>query len=173
MYTFVAPQRVRFDGHKVFLAGGITDCDNWQKVVINNLSDRLPKTFAVCNPRRDNFPIHIRGEADRQIAWEFDQLETCDIFSMFFANSDSVQPICFYELGRNICRMQERFPNDWWNRIVISCESGFKRVTDVLIQVRLATKGNISVNTEFSATEHANEIARLCERLSQFDLHEF
>lgn len=52
-----------------------------------------------------------------------------------------------YELGRNILRMQMRFPTDWQDRIIITVEDGYRRKQDVLIQTELATQNKIDVNT--------------------------
>ena len=131
----------------VFLAGGITDCPDWQTEVINRLReiDEDPEDpgvldhLIIFNPKRENFPIDDPSAAATQISWEFQWLERADIFSMYFANSTSDQPICMYELGRNIPRMQMRFPTDWVNRIVVSIEQGYKRENDVMIQTKLAT----------------------------------
>ena len=65
-------------------------------------------------------------------------LEQCDIFSMYFCAGESDQPICMYELGRNICRMQMRFPMNWDVRFVVTVEEGYKRAKDVRIQTALA-----------------------------------
>lgn len=132
----------------IFLAGGITNCPNWQQAVIDGIHDFYDDDFGseeynetiIFNPRRENFPINIEGESERQIKWEFDALEKCDIFSMYFCDANSDQPICMYELGRNICRMQERFPLDWNKRIIITSERGYKRFKDVVIQTSLATE---------------------------------
>ena len=125
-----------------FLAGGITKCWEWQDKVIESLghypcTDRL----VVFNPRRKNFPIDDPNASYEQIKWEFKWLERCDIFSMYFAESESVQPICMYELGRNIVRMQNRFPTSYQDRIVVSCEEGYSRINDVQIQIGLALGG--------------------------------
>ena len=48
-----------------------------------------------------------------------------------------------YELGRNICRMQMRFPADWEKRVIITQEIGYHRFADVRIQTILATEGLI------------------------------
>ena len=61
------------------------------------------------NPRREDW-IEEPGAAERQIEWEFDMIERCDVFTMYFAGGESDQPICMYELGRNIERMKQRFP---------------------------------------------------------------
>ena len=83
---------------------------------------------------------------------------------MYFDDSSSDQPICFYELGRNIERMKQKFPNDWNNRIIISCNSNFKRYNDVVIQTELATNGTIKVNSSNSFDElnniHSYEIIK-------------
>ena len=119
----------------VFLAGGITNCKDWQKTVIEVLKD---DNITIYNPRQDNFDVHNPGAAYNQILWEYTRLEQMDIFSMYFCDDNSDQPICMYELGRNIVRMQNRFPTDWEKRIIISVESGYKRKNDVIIQSGLA-----------------------------------
>ena len=148
-----------------FLAGGITNCQEWQNKVIELLSD-VDNNLVIFNPRRKNFPINDPNASLEQIQWEFDKLEQCDIFSMYFDGpTKSDQPICFYELGRNIERMKQKFPNDWTNRIIISCNTNFKRFSDVIIQTRLATNDlcsqciiNINNNFEELCLSHANLI---------------
>lgn len=141
---------------KVFLAGGICNCIEWQKTLVNailNDGDTVGTNYDACyllNPRRENFVMN-EGETERQIEWEFDMLERCNVFTMYFAGGESDQPICQYELGRNIERMKSKYPDDWKNRIVITCDSSYKRVNDVLIQTRLATAGKVKVNVGISA----------------------
>ena len=114
----------------VFLAGGITNCKNWQKEVIKELNDI--EKLTIYNPRRTNFDLSNKNINHEQIEWEFERLEKMDIFSMYFCGGASIQPICMYELGRNIIRMQNRFPSDWEKRIVISCEVDYIRKQDVI-----------------------------------------
>lgn len=134
----------------VFLAGGITNCSEWQKEVIrrlenaNKLDSKLDH-LVVFNPRRENFPIGDPKAADAQIKWEFNAIEQCDIFSMYFDDGPSDQPICMYELGRNILRMQQKFPASWTSRIVVTAHDGYKRYKDVVVQTQLATKNLISI----------------------------
>ena len=155
---------------RVFLAGGITNCPDWQQKILKQLEDNyVYDSLVVFNPRRENFPIGDKTAAYTQIAWEFEMLEKCDIFSMYFSSGDSDQPICMYELGRNILRMQMRFPTDWQDRIVISAEDGYRRKQDVLIQTGLATQGKVFVNTQISSqiclAEHADNIVRAYKNL--------
>lgn len=129
---------------KCFLAGGITNCPDWQSQVIENLKAYDAKfpgeldDLVIFNPRRANFPIDDPNASKEQIMWEFNWLEKMDIFSMFFTGGDSDQPICMYELGRNIYRMQMMFRTTFHKRIVISCDPTYRRANDVKIQTALA-----------------------------------
>ena len=140
MRLVTAPEslEVGLDLISVFLAGGITDCPEWQREVIAKLDDL---DCVVFNPRRDNFPIDDPGAADEQIAWEFNALSRCNIFSMWFCNSKSDQPICFYELGRNLALHSA-------DTIIVGCDSGFRRKQDVIIQTKLAIP-EIKVRLDF------------------------
>lgn len=153
----------------VFLAGGITNCPDWQSEVIKDLNVNNLSSLIVFNPRRNNFPIEDKSAAYTQIKWEYKMLEKCDIFSMYFSSGDSDQPICMYELGRNILRMQMRHPSDWQDRIVISVEDDYRRRQDVLIQTGLATQDQININTQISPriciADHVDNIERAFKRV--------
>ena len=165
MRVITAPEIIeKKDNEKyVFLAGGITNCPNWQKDVIEYLGPLRSDDLVILNPRRENFPIHDPSAAYKQIEWEFDALEKADIFSIYFCSGKSDQPICMYELGRNILRMQMKYPTDWDHRIVISVEEGYSRKTDVLIQTELACANKVKVHTVYTDAQqfretHANMI---------------
>lgn len=173
MKVITAPELyIQQDDHvSCFLAGGITNCPDWQHEVIKQLygfafGSSEPIIF---NPRRENFPIWDKSAAVQQIEWEYKMLERCDIFSMYFSSGDSDQPICMYELGRNILRMQMKHPSDWQDRIVISVEDGYKRIQDVLIQTGLATQNQVFINTQISPrvclADHVDNIVRAFKRI--------
>lgn len=155
----------------VFLAGGITNCPDWQSKVIKdlNVDNYYLESLVIFNPRRENFPIWDKSAAYAQIEWEYQMLERCNIFSMYFSSGESDQPICMYELGRNILRMQMRFPADWQDRIVISVEDDYIRKQDVLVQTELATQNQIFVNTQISPraclADHVDNIAMAFKKL--------
>jgi len=138
----------------VFLAGGITNCDDWQQKVIEELKY---KDITIFNPRQNQFDVTDKSASYRQIVWEYERLEKMDIFAMYFCNSDSDQPICMYELGRNILRMQNRFPSSWQKRIIISVEDGYKRQEDVIIQTSLCAP-DLLVHTGVTPELHAYRI---------------
>lgn len=167
MQVLEAPQAYdpKSDDITLFLAGGISQCEDWQSEVIKTLqtieSTTMPalKNLVIFNPRRSTFDINNKNETVKQIHWEFDRLEHVDLFTMFFANSPSPQPICFYELGRNIVRMQQRFPDEFDTRIFIGVQDGFSRKDDVLIQSDLASPRSLIRITAHTATEYANSLA--------------
>lgn len=147
------------NGVKVFLAGGITNCPDWQAEVIKELEKyEGTENLVVFNPRRANFDITDPSATPKQIQWEFNHLETMDIFSMYFTNSQSPQPICFYELGRHLARMRSRFLETFKKRIVIGVEDGFSRKADVLIQTLLALNLNAAPVVSTTPKEHAQRI---------------
>lgn len=126
---------------KCFLGGGITNCPDWQSEVIRRL-ETYPSldNLVVFNPRRPDFPIGDPNASYEQIAWEYKWLNQCDIFSMFFCDGPSDQPICLYELGRNLLLKQICCHSDQLNSVVISCHNDYKRKQDVEIQVALADR---------------------------------
>jgi hypothetical protein len=126
----------------VFMAGGITDCPNWQDTIIAKTG--TVKKGVLFNPRHDTFPIKDPTAAKEQITWEFNALMSCHIFTMWFCSGKSEQPICMYELGRYLARFQlGRVP-----RIVIGCAEGYKHQLDVLMQVKLVDS-NLHVYRSF------------------------
>lgn len=131
------------DEISVFLAGGITNCPDWQSDIIKRLDKYNLDRLVIFNPRRENFPIGVKSESFRQVEWEFKYLEKCDIFSMYFCSGTSDQPICMYELGRYIARMQSKYPVSWKDRVIVSVEKGYKREDDVYIQSFLACGSSI------------------------------
>lgn len=159
----IAPSVEKPIYRSVFLAGGITNCKEWQKDVIEELE--FEENISIFNPRQEHFDITDKNASFKQISWEFERLEQIDIFSMYFCNDNSDQPICMYELGRNILRMQNRFPNDWENKIIISIEEGYKRESDVIIQTQLCAP-KLFINTSATPNSHAFYIKNLIRKLN-------
>lgn len=147
---------------KVFLGGGITKCHFWQKDVLQklyNIGEETVSKLIVFNPRREQFDAADPRPAEDQIKWEHHFLMKCDIFSMYFCNSESVQPICMYELGRYIEVMKHRFPDSWERRIVISIEKGYSRENDVIVQTGLAFGDRMTdIDTNATPERHARKI---------------
>lgn len=141
----------------VFLAGGITNCEEWQKIVINYFKEnwKHERGIIFLNPRRDSFDVTNPNATREQIEWEFKYLNTpCVLFSMYFSNSASPQPICFYEMGRALAKEfnVDAFTGLRENDVFVATHKDFHRKADVLIQGELADYG--SVPSEVDSPEH-------------------
>jgi hypothetical protein len=107
----------------VFLAGGISNCPDWQ-TEITHLFETYPIT--IFNPRRDIFPNEI-SEETKQIQWEFERLRSADLIAFWFPK-ETLNPITLFELGAAM----ERKSN-----IVIGVQDGYSRILDLQVQIKL------------------------------------
>lgn len=127
--TIVAPQRDYPTPVKsLFLAGGISNCPDWQSELIALLSNC--KNLTIFNPRRPNYPMDDPGEAQVQIKWEYDHLKTADMIVVWFSKG-SINPIVLYELGTWV-NARTDIP------AFIGIDPGYERADDVIIQTKLA-----------------------------------
>lgn len=126
-----APQEWDGDGPAIFLAGGITDCEDWQARA-RAILERGVRVVApaILNPRRANFPIHDPTAAQAQIEWEFRHLHRASVVLFWFpASPTSPQPIALYELGRHAALDRP---------IAVGADPAYLRLADVQHQMRLA-----------------------------------
>lgn len=80
----------------VFMAGGISNCHDWQQEYIEKTKD-VDAIFI--NPRRYDFDITDPNQSEIQIEWEHSYLEVSDIVSFWFP-SETLCPITLFELGK-------------------------------------------------------------------------
>ena len=112
---------------KLFLAGGISNCRDWQADLIKDIKN-IPN-LTVYNPRRKNFPIGDLNAAEQQITWEFNHLRDADIVTFWFS-SGSLNPIVLYELGM--------WGNSCDRPIIVGIDPDYERKHDVEFQTRLS-----------------------------------
>jgi len=79
----------------VFLAGGISNCPDWQQDFVDMLKDT---DLILFNPRRANFPMGDKSEGRRQILWEAKYLDKADLIIFWFP-METICPIVLFELG--------------------------------------------------------------------------
>ena len=110
------------DFPSVFLAGGITNCPDWQSVIKTEL-----KNIIMFNPRREDFPMDDPNVALEQIKWEHDYLRVANSI-LFWFPCETLCPIVLYELGA-------------WSitdkPIFVGVHPDYARRQDVEIQTRL------------------------------------
>lgn len=149
--VIVAP--VRFEMHeawganKLFLAGGITNCPNWQNEMIEKLKET---NIIIFNPRRESYPINEDSTSLKQIKWEYDYLKSADIISYWFSEG-SINPISLYELGM--------WGNSRDKKIFIGVHPDYQRKEDVYIQTRLA-RPDIKI---------VDSIDKLCKQIIKYN----
>jgi len=150
--VIVAPNEIPYGEIKVFLGGGICNCPDWQKETIKLLEKSHGNSKAlVFNPRRAKYPANNSKATKEQITWEYRALNNASIFTMWFCNSESDQPICMYELGRHLERFEQ-------SAIAVGVEPGYNREQDVYIQTRLKFP-NMHISTTLE--EHASNISNI------------
>lgn len=112
---------------KVFLAGGITECPDWQSKVIKEVTKQIrvndEADLVLLNPRR---PTPSLDPAE-QIAWEYRYLEAAHLISFWFPK-ESVCPIALFEYGNYA------FSSVF---VVTGVEPGYPRAHDVVVQTAL------------------------------------
>jgi hypothetical protein len=147
-----APNKYESNLYTIFLAGGITNCPDWQKEAVKLLKDELPKMpfKIILNPRRENFPIHDPKAALEQITWEYHALNQANLITFWFAK-ETIQPIVLFELGRFVNSEKD---------YLIGIHPDYPRKQDVEIQTRLARP---DFKFAYSLKEHIWQIIHFIE----------
>lgn len=125
IYTEATNPPSEGEHRRLFLAGGITGCPDWQSKMVERLRDT---NLELLNPRRKNFPIHDPSAAAAQITWEHNMLRKADAI-LFWFPCETICPIVLYELGA--WSMTQK-------KIFVGTHPDYSRIQDVLIQTRLA-----------------------------------
>lgn len=112
--------------YSVFLAGGITGCDDWQTWVVEELKTfKLVKNLVVINPRRENWNSSIKNE--EQIGWEFDHIKKASSVCFYFT-PPTLNPITLLEYGKLLVSNKD---------LTVCVHPDYARKEDVYIQTRL------------------------------------
>lgn len=107
----------------VFLAGGISNCPDWQSELSKYL-DKQNNGIQIFNPRWD-----YKWTAKEQIEWEFYYLREVEVLSFWFSYG-SLNPIVLYELGM--------WGNSTGRPLCIGIDPKYERIIDVVEQTKLA-----------------------------------
>lgn len=114
------------DEEVMFMAGGITNCPNWQQDYRSLLEG--VKGLVVLNPRRANFDTRKTGESEFQIEWEHRHLMRSDVVSFWFP-METLCPITLFELGK--ISATPKF------KIFVGTHPDYQRKFDVIHQLAL------------------------------------
>jgi hypothetical protein len=108
----------------IFIAGGITNCSDWQSEIIQLFDDY---DVDLLNPRRSNFDVSNPDMSKEQIEWEYNHLHLADAVLFYFA-PETMCPITLYELGVHAGSNKQIF---------VTCHPDYQRRNDVIIQLGL------------------------------------
>jgi len=108
----------------LFLAGGISNCHNWQSALVKSLQDT---DLTILNPRRKFFPTGRIDIAKEQIEWEYNHLSKTSAVSFWFP-PETLCPITLFELGKQSIDKKPLF---------IGVDPNYQRKVDVKIQIGL------------------------------------
>lgn len=124
MKIITAPEEGHLGQHSLFLAGGISNCGDWQSKIIALLADT---DLTLINPRRPKFDMNDPTVTEAQIAWEYRYLRQATVV-LFWFPPETLCPITLFELGGALERKAQIF---------IGCHSAYARREDVRTQVAL------------------------------------
>lgn len=139
--TYEAPSDPAHDDLEdtLFLAGGITDCPDWQSDLIGKLTKQVSFKLGIFNPRRKNFDINDINVRKEQITWEHYWLSQVRAISFWFCNS-AIQPITLLEFGR-----WSTGAFNTHTELFVGIEPGYEREEDVRIQLELERPGEYGI----------------------------
>lgn len=116
---------IRESSVKLFLAGGISGCQNWQSKMIDILQKTPTSDMVIFNPRRDGDLAQEGDEASRQIAWEQAAMCRSNVISFWFPK-ETLCPITLFELGYAVGLKK---------KMAVGIEPGYLREFDIRVQL--------------------------------------
>ena len=161
MIYLQAPDHIssNFKSPSVFLAGGISNCPNWQSEVIKLVEHLEDNELTIVNPRQQDYLFSDVEVARKQIEWEYEYLHKVNCVAFWFPK-ETICPITLFELGYLLgWRSRSAAP-----RVLIGCHPEYSRKFDIEVQVGLREDIQI-VN---SIEELSREIIKFSEQRMRF-----
>jgi len=126
------PMGFSYGKPRLFLAGGITGCHDWQSDLVTMIHDLQ---LEVLNPRRKEFPANDPDAAAEQIQWKYCMLRYADAIAFWFP-AEALCPIALFELGTwsSRCESGHSYASP---RLFVGVHPEYKRRRDIEIQMSL------------------------------------
>ncbi len=151
VHQIVAPHSIlplETTSFRIFMAGGITGCSEWQQKLWVNVSGDYRLTsdaemsikypmVTMYNPRRSNFDVNDATMFEDQIVWENVKLDASDLV-VFWFTKDTIQPITLLELGKELGK---------GSHIIIGRDDDYERADDIELQAKLCGYKDYFYNT--------------------------
>lgn len=123
----------------LFVAGGISNCPDWQNSILNLL--RFTRGTAV-NPRRPGDLAKTGEEAAKQISWEHSALSRAKSV-LFWFPQESLGPISLLELGAAMMRPEQV--------LFVGTHPNYARRFDVVQQLSLQRPDVVTVHDNLTS----------------------
>ena len=133
----------------LFLAGGISNCPDWQAEAVELLAEGLKhvqRDVMVANPRRAEGLESTGPAAARQIAWEHNMLSKAALVSFWFPK-ETLCPITLLELGVQM--------GEGRAKVIVAAEGAYARRFDLIEQIGLARVTNNRLPLKIHDSIHA------------------
>lgn len=131
IYEIKAPEEIEdvFKGchkkyKKIFLAGGITNCHNWQREMVKNIARLTSEDLILINPRYEDYS-YTENKERLQVIWEARHMDMADAIVYWFT-PPTLNPITLFELGRFIESDKKLF---------IGIDEGYEKRNNVMAQI--------------------------------------
>ena len=120
---------------KIFIAGGITNCRDWQQDFIEKIGEY--PDVVMFNPRREEYIPSNGPEAVDQISWEYQAMFHSDLVVFWFCK-ETLCPITLFELGKMLGQRKN---------VIVGSDLEYARLFDLNVQLRL--EGYVGAFTDF------------------------
>ena len=169
MIYLQAPDRIetKLRSTSVFLAGGISNCPQWQSYVKDSLVD-IGNELTLINPRQQDYLFDDAVAARHQIGWEYEYLHRVDTIAFWFPK-ETVCPISLFELGCAVTRSKNESL-----RVFVGCHPEYSRKFDLEVQLGIRNT-YIEIVNSLDELSHqirkrvttSNMIKELCKELKR------
>lgn len=122
-----------FTKDRLFLAGGISNCPDWQYDICTRLKQKSGDV-TVYNPRRIGDLAFNTEDAREQILWEHRHLIR-STHMLFWFPKETLCPITLFELGKHTARFFTRYPEK--PRLFVGMHPEYARRFDLEVQLPL------------------------------------
>lgn len=124
-----SPYQISNELKSIFLAGGISNCSDWQSEVTSKINH---DNVNIINPRRDVWDNTRSNEevSKEQILWEYNYITHSNAMAFWFPK-ETLCPITLFELGAALHTK---------NILVIGIDPDYQRKMDIEVQTSLVNK---------------------------------
>jgi len=130
LYQSPDPLPYTFNHHSIFIAGGISNCPEWQSDIVKLFDLDI---YDVVNPRREGGFDRTGATAEEQITWEHGALSQVDN-CVFWFPCETLCPISLFELGVMLERASRHSV-----KLIVGWHEDYQRAFDLQVQINLAT----------------------------------